>query len=625
MRLTPAVSTNQLVLLALVSLGQRAAKELGVPADASMSALARGAGSSRTYIYEVASRFLDAIEQVASRAPGRPRSEPSEEQGPPVRGMVLENQTLRFRLERPDACIRTKAGRQEYSARFRRFVLERHDEWDGPLGEFSRHVDVPLDTLRDWLEADRNGLAPAIPDPKPPASVPVDATDLVRQIATLFAAWEGTTKAFIRHAASLFLLYPGQVARVLRILGCIRPYRRSSSRFRYRGSTENLAPGSVLVSDGTVIGVAVIGQDSIVEVNWQGTVDQATGCHTAFVVTDQESADSLWEAHQRSCDFLGRAPLALLHDNKPCYDPCQDPTSIDRLFFQPTELIAATLERPENKAIVEGAFGLFQQQVGDLLLIDATSPQALARSVVAEATRAWAAGRDHSPHPDFHGMSRRQVLAEFCPSPEQIERDRAFLRRLKARHEKARRPHLYEESRLLLDHAFSKWGILEKDPRGRLRTFLSAFCPEAIRRALALVAAKLRRGAIDREFLHRYLAKVVQSTQDELDLEVAEQELLDLCRLQATNLTRDAQVDLAVLREQSLSPLELARAIAERAAHGALPVESRFWTEVLVDHLRQHLDLSPAVRRFLVRLYDAPVHRRFSLLDTLAVLEIGLL
>jgi hypothetical protein len=623
MSLPPVVAANQMLLFAALSIGQRAAKQLGVRPDASIAELTREADRNRTYVYEVADRVLAALAMVASTPPGRPEKATSDTPAATIPGLLLENRVLRFRIEHPDACVVGPCSRHEYSARFRRFILEIRDAWGGSLEEFAAHVGLPPDTIRDWLDADRRGLTPPIPEPKPPVEVPCDATDLVRRVATLFAAWEGSTREFIRDAARRFCLVPAQVVRLLRILGCIRPYRRSTSRFRHRGSTRQLSPGSVLVSDGTTIGVAIIGESEIVDVNWQGTVDQATGCHTAIVVTDEESADSLIDAHQDSCDFLGRHPLALIHDNKPCYASCHDSGSFYSTCFHPTELIAATLERPENKAVVEGAFGLFSQQVG-LLLIDATDSQSLARSVVAEVVRAWAAGRDHSPHPDFDGRSRREVLREHCPSAEQIERDLAFLRRLKSRHEQARRPRLYEDSRRLLDHLFSEWGLLDKDPRARLRSFLSRFCPDAIRRAAAVVFAKLHRHAIDLDHLDRYLTKVVQNMQDQIDLEVAERELLRLCQLQRTTWTKDAQADLDSLRAQGLAPLELAKALAESAAFGALPIEGLFWTQALLENLCGQPHLLPDVRRFLVRLYEAPFQRRLALLDMLAALEVGI-
>jgi hypothetical protein len=49
-------------------------------------------------------------------------------------------------------------------------------------------------------------------------------------------------------------------------------------------------------------------------------VDQATACHKAVVMTESERADGVRDAFENTCAFLGRAPQALIYDNKPVYD-----------------------------------------------------------------------------------------------------------------------------------------------------------------------------------------------------------------------------------------------------------------------------------------------------------------
>lgn len=626
MKLPPTFLDRQMLLVAIIALAQRVARTLEVRVDEKIGVLADHVRGNRAYVYQLVDQILEALLPLAAAKPGRPPKAPDDSSDPYTPYLLLQNQALRFRLDHPGAYVTGPWGRHEYSPSFRRFVLEGLDGWpeDRSLSDFASAVEVPLDTLRDWIDADRKALTPPAHQSRLAIEVPRDASNLVHQIASLFAEWEGDTRSFLREAAQRFALAPAQVARVLRILGCIRPYRPSDHRVRYRGSTEALPPGSVLVSDGTNVTVCMLGPNKPFLVNWQGTVDQTTGCHTAFVVSEEESGDSLLHAYWDSCEFLGRPPLTLLHDNKPCYNTLHIEASPDSMYFAPTELVSTTLGRAENKAVVEGAFGLFAQQVG-FVLINTHSLQDLAQSVASEVVRAWAAGRDHSPHPDFGGKSRHQVLRESCPSPEELERASAFLRRLKSSHEGQRRPRVFEESRRLLDHAFHKWDLEAKDPRGSLRRFLSRFTPDAVRRALALFAAKMRHAALDRDFAHRYLAKLVQNMQEVIDLEVAQEELLELCRLQQQNWNHDAQLDLALLQEQAPSLLELARGIAERAALGAIPVDTLFWTRALLDLLRAHLELAPPIRRFLVRLYEAPFDSRLALIDKLAALEVGLL
>ena len=96
------------------------------------------------------------------------------------------------------------------------------------------------------------------------------------------------------------------------------------------------------------------------------SIDQATICHTAVVVTDTESATGVGKAFDDSCNFLGRAPQALVHDNKPIHDDCKPREHIEKT----TLMIPATPARGENKAGIEGEFGKFEQAVGAIFLDD---------------------------------------------------------------------------------------------------------------------------------------------------------------------------------------------------------------------------------------------------------------
>lgn len=170
---------------------------------------------------------------------------------------------------------------------------------------------------------------------------------------------------------------------------------------------------------------------------------------------------------------------------------------------------------------------------------------------------------------------------------------------------------------------FARLGLEKLDPNGKLREYLSVYEPAAIRLAAAVVEPRLERDELDRDYAHRYLTKVIQAKQHELDLERQSALLLELCRAQNQDWVSVERAEYAALKRDS-DPEALARAIAERAASGGLPVQGTYWTGKLLELLDQAPELLELVRRFLTRLYEAPEDRRLYLLDRLAAHHCGI-
>lgn len=618
--LPPSVLANKTLLVAVLLLARHVARSLGLSPDCTVADAGRDAAVNRTYVYELAHKLIAALVDLTSASPGRPpRPEPTPDETETA--LRLQVAVLRYRLENPGAVISAGGGRTQYSPGFRRFVLGRLDAWRPArdLESFALAAEVPLDTLRDWVEAERKGLTPELPPEPPSPRLPREPTALVVAIAERFAAWQGSTRAFLADASRHFRLLPGQVYRVLRLLDLVHPRRSTPTPPRYRGSTEPVAPGSVLVIDGKSVVVELTGSGRREVVVLHEVVDQATACRVGRAIAPTENAASGADAVRQGKAFLGgRAPDAVLHDNKPCYEH-----EAFRAAVAPARVIPATLARPENKAVIEGTFGLFAQQVG-VIRLDDTNSETLVASAVAEVSRAWDAAANHAPRPEYDGKSRARILGESRPSMAQLERDRRFLERLEARHRSGFARREVPISRTLVDEAFVRWELAPKDPDGALRRYLATFSPEAVRRALALFAAKRASGRLDAEFAHRYLAKLVRSSQDEVELEIAERELLDLSRRQREIWTAAEEEDLAGMRQAAASSRELVPRIAERAAHAGIPVEGAFWEEALVAELRRAPEAREAARLTLVRLYEAPVERRLALLAKIAAVAEGL-
>jgi len=614
------VLEHKTLMIALLGLTEDVARELGVDWHLSVAAMARALGASRTSVYGQRQRLIEALVKLAGAGPGRP---PAASQPPPAcrcGELALTARVMEFRAHHADAVVE-HANRTSYSPSFRRFILGELDGWEGTLAGFAQACRLPIDTVKDWVSDDRAGLASA-PPARRPAEVPLDASETTASIARDFAAWEGATKDFLRVAGQRYGLAAGQVARVLRIIGAIAV--RARQPFRHRGTTERLSPGAMLVTDGKTLDVELTGSGRRTRMNWQGIVDQATGCDTAVVVTDEEGAAAATRAFDESVAFLGGvAPEGLLHDNKPCYN---DAEFRDHVAAAGTVCVPTTLGRAQNKASMEGEFSLFEVRVGTIQLDD-SSVSSLIHSAVSEVVRAYTAATNAVPRAELDGASRQAALRSARPSAAQRAADRRFIRELKERHERQRqsdwRSKVKPVARRLLEHVFARLDLEDRDPSGRLREYLSIYEPAAIRQAAAIVSVRLQRGELQREYAHRYLTKVIQSTQESLDLQRQEAELLALCRLQAQDCVSTERAELEqLLREQEGEAL--ACALAERAACGGLPVEGAFWTEQLLALLEGARHLGEAVRRFLVRLYEAPVDRRLSLLDRIAAQAWGL-
>lgn len=619
MNVPQEVLEHKTLMIALLACAERVARELDVTVGTPVAAMARALDANRTAVYEQRDRLVGALSALVAAGPGRPAVGSQAPASCRCVELTLTVRVLDFRVRHLDAVVE-HAGRTTYSPSFRRFILGELDGWEGTAAGFAQACQLPADTVKDWVRDDRAGLQNA-PPPRPRAQVPVDASETTVSITRDFDAWEGTTKDFLRVESRRYGLTTVQVAMVLRIVGAIAS--RARRVFRHRGSTVRLSPGSMLVTDGKTLDVELTGSGRRTRRNWQGIVDQATGCDTAVVVTKEESAVAARRAFEQSVTFLGGvAPEGLLHDNKPCYQEAAFRNHVDAAG---SVRVPATFGRAENKAGLEGAFSLFEERVGTIRLDD-SSIDSLVDSAMGEVVRAYTAATNAVPRAELGGSSRLAALRSARPSSAQRAADRHFICNLKERHERCRqadwRDGIKAASRRLLDQVFARLELADHDPCGRLRAYLSIYEPAAIRQAAAIVAVRLERGQLQREHAERYLTKVIQSTQASLDLERQAAELLDLCRGQAQDWVAKERAEYEDLRRQH-DAAALACALAERAAWGGLPVEGAFWTEELLALLAGAGHLVEVVRRHLVRLYEAPVERRLSLLDRVAAQQWG--
>ena len=413
-------------------------------------------------------------------------------------------------------------------------------------------------------------------------------------------------------------LGPTPIRRLLVILALISI--RSGKGPRYRGETTQCLPGSILVTDGKTVDVIFTGTGEIRHYNWQGMIDQATTCHTAVVVTDTESADGVGKAFDDSCKFLGRAPQALVHDNKPIHDDLELREHIEKT----TLMIPATPARGENKAGIEGEFGKFEQSVGPIFMDDSNEDQ-LKKTAVSEILRAYTAGINHAGRFEFDGKSRESVLRKTCPD---TEKDRQFIEQLHADHTKKPRIDLLPTkptSRVLLDEVFKRFEFTDRDPKEKLREWLAGrFTPDAIIQGAAIFGTEREKGRLHSKLAHRYLVKVIMNCQVEIDLRRQEELLREYAKIERPVWLQNLEAEYEELVTECVgtSPEnDLAFQLGDRAVFGGLIIQRAFWEHKLKAFLEKQQGRYTAVCNHVRRLFEATWENRFALISKLVTWE----
>lgn len=613
MNIKEDLKNNKLTLIAMNKIIQDSADYLKLDLDYPLTSVCEKAGVNRTQVYERKKQLENVLAELELAAPGRPVA--IERDYKDV-SWELREKILLYRLGHPGAMVIKNSGRASYSDGFIRFILDLLDDWQGSLDCFCHQIEVPYATLREWCKKDEQQAYVKHPDR--PYNLPDGASDDFIRIVEDFATWDGGIREFFKYEAVRMNLGPTPIRRVLVICG-ILPLR-SAKAPRYRGSTTRCQPGSILVTDGKTIEVELTSSAERLCFNWQGIVDQATTCHTAVVVTETECADGVLDAFESSCAFLGRPPYALIHDNKPIHKDQELRESIEKT----TKMIPATLNCPENKASIEGEFGKYEQAIGTIYL-DNSNFKKLIHSAVREILRAYTAGLNHAGRAEYDGKSRQQVLRETCPDP---EKDRKFIGQLHADHSKKKRVDVLpteKTSRLILDEGFKRFCIEHLDPDGKTRQWLAGrYSPEAIRQGLAIFGTELNKGRLRNKTAHRYLVKVIQNCQAEIDLRQQEEYLREFAEGERRGWLEQLEAEFKTLEAEcngNTPEQDLAFRLSDNAVFGGLPLQRTFWGNKLKLILEKSRDRFSAVCRHVRRLFEASQENRFALISKLVAWE----
>lgn len=478
-----------------------AAQRLGLSVPTTKDVIT-AAGGHRSRVYELKAAIEGELPKLV-RPPGRPPAPACTiEPIPDLAGFVLQ-----YMYDHP-GCVEGGGARRRYSTGFRHKILELLAEHrDVPLDAFARAVHLPEPTLKDWLKggiertkADESLAAIPVMDPSGPQ---------IEQLLALWTTWHGSFVGFCKHANEDWRLPFGrtEIASILAGYG-VRFAKRRSGRSPdedgLRGQFLTYFPNAQWVGDGALVKVTY-GEETFA-FNLQLVVAPYSGAFVGVAVTDVEDAASVIAAHEDAVCTTGEAPGSELLDNKP-----SNHSEAVHEALAPTVVERSTPYRPQNKAHVEGAFGLFRQ-VAPALAILADVPREVARQFVIAVVTTWARTLNHRPRADRDGRSRVQIHLDHVPSAEEIAIAKAALEERLRRQALARATLAARQDpqvRALVAEAYARLAFA--DPDGELLNATARYPLDAVVEGIAVVEGKRRAGTLPSGVDARYLLGVVRN------------------------------------------------------------------------------------------------------------------
>jgi DNA-binding transcriptional MerR regulator len=584
---TLPATTNAAILLLAASLS----REHALPA-ATVEAILGATGASKTGAYLALARLQEVLGSVV-RGPGRP---PKAQFAPTPPPPPLAQEVLEFLMRHPGAVSGSE--RRRYSDAFRRFVLDLLARNKGlPLREIAEAIRVPAPTLKDWLA----GGAAAVD--REPRAEPADRGPAPAQIATVldeWSRWNGRFVPFVAHIQEHCRVPLGRTAitTILEMEGVrLRKTRvgRSPDEDAMRARFETFFPHAQWVQDGWQVPVTVGGERF--DFNVELAVDAYSGGFVGVGISRHEDSEVVLATVHDGLASAGTSPIAILLDNKSC-----NHTQAVEEGAAPSLLIPATLNRPQNKGHVEGAFGLLEPTLKGLELnigpdIESTARSFL-RALLITAGRAW----NGRPRADREGRSRLDLL-EDRPTPEQLAAARAQLQELLLRQRTARLTKAARQDpvvRKMLQDAYLRLGL--DDPTGNLVTATASYPLEAIVEGIGIWEGKKRAGTLPEKVGGDYLLGIVRNVSQEREAwEIA---------LALWELRGQAQDELAARLDRTLERLddELERAggddeerlksYVDRATKTSSRSERFFWLQTAADLVRDGADPADQRARF---------------------------
>jgi hypothetical protein len=497
--------------------------------------------------------------------------------------------------------------------------------------EFAREVQIPEKTLRPWLRLREDASAAHADGPDLDGGHPdenvherIRVTTLGR-LAAAWDAWAGSFEAFFRYARRELGVTAGKdhIRNVLEALRARPVHRRgpASDQTALRQAFETFFPGAQWVGDGTELTFTLNGEPFTFHLEL--FVDADSAALAGAAVRDQEDSAAVIDAFCAGAATAGFPPIAALLDNRP-----SNHTDDVHAALDPTLPIRATRGRAQNKAHVEGSFGLFSQ-TAPLLSLHATTPRELASRVIELVVTTWARTLNHKPRPSHGGLSRVQLYQQAAPTPEQIAHARARLTALQHKQQLAyetRTRRLDPETCQLIDDAFARLSIA--DPTGNLRRAIAGYSRDAIIEGIATFTAKKHAGTLPPELepahAGRYLLGIVRNVADRDFLLHFAEELIRL-RIRARDLELEhLRHDLQqLILIPDTTPDQRLSLLLDRVLASTYQLPRLFWLRaaadlILAQPLHLHRSLLAHAIRHLATSFRVPRSLRTELIRLLA-------
>lgn len=484
-------------------------------------AVLEATGASKSRAYELGRALRSTLEQLVAPV-GRP----------PARAEALSDDKTRAQLEVARACLdyllahpgaAQRTGSQaRYSDDFRDFVVSQcvaHDDIDTEA--LAEALTLPPSTLRQWLRDVRDNVERAsagtntdAPEPSPSRSSNSASQQLVETVLCEWKIWAGPSfTSFCQHLQQHCAVPFGRttIATILEHAG-ERPKTRRPGRSpdeeALRGRFESFFPGAVWVGDGCEVAVELDGQHF--SFNLELLVDAHSDAFVGLDVRDHESADALVSAFEEAKQATSSTPLSLLVDNKACnHAPAVHEAT------ESTLVIPATIERPQNKAHVEGAFGLFSQYAPPLRLDGETDKQR-ARQLLELCARVFFGALNMRPQAKREGHSRIDLYREAVVTDEQIEHANEALKARLDKQLAARRTRLARlepAKRAYLEQVLTDLGL--GDPSARFFAALARHELDDLVAGVAIWRGKVEAGTLPKDVDIRYLLGIVRNIANE--------------------------------------------------------------------------------------------------------------